>query len=80
MHFAYIFVLESGTKTAMDKPTKKLNNYNQDVIERLKSKYGVSKRFVTMSLSGDRHSETSTTIKKDYKLMTKAVKELLKTL
>lgn len=59
--------------------TKK-NKYNASVVERLKEKYGVSKRFVTMSLSGDRKSETSTTIKKDYKKMVKAEKELLKTL
>ena len=64
----------------MDKPTKKINNYNSEVIERLKTKYGVSKRYITMSLSGDRTSETSTQIKKDYRVMLKEVKNLLKTL
>lgn len=58
----------------------KNNNYNAKIVDRLKVKYGVSKRFVTMSLSGDRKSETSNTIKKDYKLMDKAITELLKTL
>lgn len=53
----------------MDKPTKNKNNYNAEIIGRLKTKYGVSKRFITMSLSGDRTSETSDAIKKDYKIM-----------
>lgn len=64
----------------MDKPTKKNNKYNQVVIERLKAKYGVSKRYITMSLSGDRTSETSTKIKNDYKTILKEVNAFLKTL
>lgn len=64
----------------MDKPTKNKNNYNGDVIGRLKTKYGVSKRFITMSLSGDRTSETSTAIKKDYSKMLTELQALLKTL
>lgn len=64
----------------MDKPTKKRENYNGEVVKRLKEKYGVSKRFVTMSLTGDRESETSETIKSDYYKMQKAISELLKTL
>lgn len=73
-------MLYKGTNITMDKPTKKNNKYNQVVIERLKSKYGVSKRYITMSLSGDRTSETSSTIKKDYKVMLKEVNTLLKKL
>jgi hypothetical protein len=73
-------VLNKGTKKTMDKPTKNKNNYNAEIIERLKTKYGVSKRFITMSLSGDRTSETSTAIKKDYKTMLTELKALLKTL
>lgn len=69
-----------GTKKTMDKPTKNKNNYNAEIIGRLKTKYGVSKRFITMSLSGDRTSETSTAIKKDYSKMLTELQALLKTL
>lgn len=64
----------------MDKPTKKRNQYNNVVIKRLKDKYGVSKRFITMSISGDRKSETSSAIKKDYKTMCKSLTKHLKDL
>lgn len=68
------------TKRATNKRMKKRTNYNAEIIERLQKKYGVSKRYIQMSLSEDRKSETSETIKKDYAKMKKAVKELLKTL
>lgn len=64
----------------MDKPTKKRAIYNATVVNRLIEKYGVSKRFITMSLSGDRESETSEAIKKDYKTMLKEVNNVLKAL
>lgn len=64
----------------MDKPTKNKNNYNAEILGRLKTKYGVSKRFITMSLSGDRTSETSEAIKKDYNKMSTELQALLKTL
>jgi acetate kinase len=64
----------------MDKRTKKKNNYNAEILIRLIEKYGVSKRFITMSLNGDRNSETSDTIKSDYKEMVKQVAETLKKL
>ncbi|KVV14826.1 hypothetical protein [Flavobacterium sp. TAB 87] len=62
----------------MDKPTKKKNIYNTDIVDRLKEKYGVSKRFITMSLNNDRTSETSEAIKGDYRKMTLAVDKTLK--
>jgi hypothetical protein len=68
------------TKTTMDKSMKKKNNYNVEILIRLTEKYGVSKRFVTMSLNGDRTSETSDTIKKDYKVMSSAIASTLKEL
>ncbi len=54
--------------------------FNREVIERLKDKYGVSQRFITMSLNGDRTSETSESIKKDYRVMVREQKRLLKAL
>ncbi len=54
--------------------------YNKEIIYRLIEKYGVSQRFITMSLRGDRTSETSDSIKKDYFSMEKALKKTLKSL
>lgn len=65
---------------AMNKPTKKRAIYNTTVVNRLIEKYGVSKRYITMSLSGDRQSETLEAISKDYKAMLKEVNNILKQL
>lgn len=64
----------------MDKETKKKNTYNTEILNRIKEKYGLSKRFITMSLSGDRRSEMTDIVRKDYKKMEIAVNALLKTL
>lgn len=64
----------------MDKETKKKNTYNKEILNRIKEKYGISKRFITMSLSGDRNSEMTDKIKKDYKKMEIAIQTLLQTL
>lgn len=69
-----------GTNMAMDKETKKKNIYNTEILNRIKEKYGLSKRFITMSLSGDRKSEMTETVRKDYKKMETAIAALLKTL
>jgi len=62
----------------MDKPTKKKPKYHELVLNRLKVKYGVSQRFITMSIGGDRDSETSESIKKDYLVMVRSVIDHLK--
>ena len=62
----------------IDKPTKKKPKYHELVLDRLKVKYGVSQRFITMSLNGDRDSDTSESIKKDYPTMVRAIIDLLK--
>ena len=59
---------------------QKKRYYNSEIISRLKEKYGVSQRFITMSLKGDRISETSYSIKKDYAVMYREMKKTLKTL
>jgi hypothetical protein len=64
----------------MDKETKKKNTYNKEILNRIKEKYGISKRYITMSLSGDRKSEMTDKIRKDYKKMEVAVLALLRTL
>lgn len=62
----------------MDKPTKKNKNLNREVVNRLIEKYGVSRRFITMSIRGDRTSETSDKITKEYKRLCKKVVTTLK--
>jgi hypothetical protein len=64
----------------MDKETKKKNIYNTEILNRIKEKYGLSKRFITMSLSGDRRSEMTDKVKSDYRKMEEAVTVLLKSL
>jgi hypothetical protein len=64
----------------MDENTKKRNNYNTDVINRLAQKYGVTDRFVRQSLKGDRDSETAETLKKEYHKMVKALDDKLQSL
>lgn len=63
-----------------DKPTNNKNKYHELIMNRLVEKYGVTKRFITMSLNGDRVSETSASLKGDYALMVKRVTEFLKTM
>ncbi len=59
---------------------EKSNTYNAEILKRLITKYGVSKRFITMSLNGTRESETSEKIKSDYQTMEKEVNNLLNNL
>ncbi len=63
-----------------DKRTNNKNKYHELIMNRLVEKYGVTKRFITMSLNGDRVSETSASLKGDYALMVKRVTEFLKTM
>jgi len=64
----------------MDKLTQKKNNHNTEILNRIKEKYGLSLRFIRMSLAGNRQSEMSETVKKEYKTMYDAVTKLLKSL
>lgn len=55
----------------MDKSKQKKDyaSYNPAIIKKLKEKYGLTTQFIMASLRGDRTSDTSTEICKDYKLM-----------
>ena len=64
----------------MDKLTQKKNNHNTEILNRIKEKYGLSLRFIRMSLAGNRQSEMSETVKKEDKTMYDAVTKLLKSL
>ena len=51
--------------------------YNSLVVNRIAEKFGVTVQFVRSCLRGDRHSETATTICKEYKTMALAVENAL---
>lgn len=53
----------------MSKSTKKSQSYNEDILNVLEKKYGVTKMFIRASIKGDRKSTTSDSIKRDYKKM-----------
>ncbi len=60
--------------------TKPYAIYNKSIIKRLKEKHGFTSTFIYASLRGDRTSESSNKICKDYKLMEIEVNKTLKKL
>lgn len=76
----YIFVLTIRTKLTMSETTKNKKIYNTEILTRLTEKYGLSKRYLTMSLSGERVSETSDKIKSDYKKANDAIIKILESI
>lgn len=64
----------------MSETTKNKKIYNTEILTRLMKKYGLSKRYLTMSLSGDRVSETSDKIKADYKKAFDAITKILESI
>ncbi|QIY83369.1 hypothetical protein HER18_07430 [Chryseobacterium sp. NEB161] len=50
----------------MNKPTKKRNVYNTDIVNVLSNEFEVSTRFVRMSINKDKTSLTAETIRKKY--------------
>lgn len=69
-----MFVHIKGTNNTKFKYMAK-KSYTTEIVQRLQEKYGVSRRYITMSLNGDRVSETSDSIVKDYKKMSKDYQE-----
>jgi hypothetical protein len=61
----------------MDKPTKKSNSYNSDVIKALVKKYGYTERYIRMCLSGDREGIMADNVKKDYKSLKTQIKKTI---
>jgi antitoxin component HigA of HigAB toxin-antitoxin module len=53
-------------------------NLNGLVVVRLMEKYGFSRRYIQMSVRGERQSEASDILKKEYKLMCEEIDQLLK--
>lgn len=64
----------------MNKLKEKKSNYNAEILIRLQEKYGLSLRFIRMSLGEKRKSEMSDRVIKDYQIMSDAISELLKSL
>lgn len=62
------------------KKTKQYFTYNRDIIKRLKEKHGFTSRFIYASLRGERTSESSDKIVKDYKKMESEINKTLKQL
>ncbi len=61
----------------MCKPTKKNNNFNDVVVDKLSKSFGLTKHFIRMCLRGDRTSQTADTIVKEYKRLVKQVEKAL---
>lgn len=61
----------------MDKPTKKRNNYNTEVIKVLSEEYEVSTQFVRQAIRQDKTSLTAETIRKKYYKMANATKRAI---
>lgn len=60
-----------------DKETTPYYTYNKAIIARLKQKHGFSSRFIYASLRGERTSESSTEICKQYKKMESEINKTL---
>lgn len=63
-----------------NKQKKEYASRNPAIIQRLKEKYGLTTQFINASLRGDRTSETSSEICKDYKLMEEEINKTIKKL
>lgn len=62
------------TNKTMSKPTKKRTNYNEDILNVLKDKYGYSLDYIRKSLRGDRTGIMPDAIIKAYKELENASK------
>ena len=56
----------------MNKPTKKRQTYNQDVIKALCAEFEVSGQFVRQCIRKEKHSLTADNIRKKYNTMASA--------
>ena len=66
------------TKVAMDKPTKKRQTYNAEVIKAISEEYCVTKQFVRQCIRKEKHSLTADTIRKKYIQMNRATEQAIK--
>lgn len=61
----------------MDKETKKRNMYNEDFLNAITEKYGVSIDYIRKSIRGDRNGIMPDRIKAEYKALEKAQQNII---
>lgn len=61
----------------MNKPTKKRINFNEDILNILKKRYGYSLDYIRKSLRGDRVGIMPDTLIKEYKNLENAAKKAI---
>lgn len=61
----------------MDKPTKKRQTYNTEILNVLSAEFEVSTRFVRMSINREKHSRTAENIRKKYFEMLRPTQEAI---
>ncbi len=61
----------------MSKDTNKRQNLNNEVVNRLATKWGITTHYVRTAVKGTRDSETCEQIKKEYKSLVKKVTNVL---
>lgn len=61
----------------MDKPTKKRQTYNTEIINVLSNEFEVSTRFVRMSINGEKQSRTADNIRKKYNQLARPTQEAI---
>lgn len=61
----------------MNKPTKKRQTYNTEIINVLSEEFEVSTRFVRMSINKEKHSRTADNIRKKYYQLLKPTQEAI---
>ncbi|GGB82655.1 hypothetical protein GCM10007424_23360 [Flavobacterium suaedae] len=61
------------------KPTKKRNNYNEDILNSLAKKFGYSVDYIRKCLRDDRKGIMPDVIKKEYKYLENIAKKAVET-
>lgn len=62
----------------MDKPTKKRQTYNTDVVKALAEEFEVTLQFVRQCIRKEKHSRTAQNIEKKYHLIANASLQKIK--
>lgn len=60
-----------------NKQKKQRHDYNILVIKHLMSKYDFSRRYIVMSISGERVGKMSIKIQEEYKVLAREIKETI---
>ena len=63
------------SETTTKKTTAKKQKWNRAVVQELMKEFGLTEQFINQSLRGDRKSNTSDKIKKEYERLCKVQEE-----